>query len=142
MKIRMEHGYLVESILVQNTVDAVSGEKLRMNPTTFTVGDAEDIAANPACGGSIPDSELFACGLEGKIIGIAQDNDEFQNLMEVRAYPWTNIAPTAESLNECGCFRSCAASGAEIALNNYKGWDASIYAGPLTDGRISATLNN
>ena len=76
-----------------------------MNSSTVTVGSLNEISANTACGSDITDSAVLECGgLKGKIIGITQNNDVNQNIMEIRAYPWKNIASTATTLNEAGCF--------------------------------------
>jgi len=118
MKITMDHEFTVETILVQNRDDDL-GIKERMNPSKVTVGSLDNISANDICEAPIIDSAVLECGgLKGKIIGITQDRpEENQNIFEVRAYPWKNIASTATTENEVGCSSSdCTRFGAENAL--------------------------
>jgi len=101
----MPREYEVGTIFVQNRENPTSDSiYARINPSTVTVGNSDDISANPSCGGTIEASAIFACGLKGTVIGIRQDNAEVQNLMEVRAYPWKNIASSATTQNDAGCY--------------------------------------
>jgi len=52
-----------------------------------------------------------------------QGNADTQNILEVRAYPWTNIAPTATTKNEVGCWNGCARYGGEKCLQKLSGWN-------------------
>ena len=75
MKIKMEREYEVETILVQNRDTITNADFIaRINPSTVTVGNLEDVSANASCGGTLTSSAIFACGLKGTIIGIRQDN--------------------------------------------------------------------
>ena len=76
MKIKMERAFQVGTIFVQNKDNGVTNTMARINPSIVTVGNADDISANPSCGGTIESSAIFACGLKGTVIGIRQDNAE------------------------------------------------------------------
>jgi len=70
----MPREYEVGTILVQNKDNGGTNSTARINPSTVTVGNSDDISANPSCGGIIEASAIFACGLKGTVIGIRQDN--------------------------------------------------------------------
>jgi len=52
-----------------------------------------------------------------------QDNTENQNILQVRAYPWTNIAPTATTRDDVGCWNGCARYGGAKCLQKLSGWN-------------------
>ena len=95
----------------------------------MTVGNSDDISANLSCGGTITSSAIFECGLKGTVIGIKQNNTEDQHLMEVRAYPWKNIASSATTQNDSGCHNTnCTDFGAEKAIQLASGWNRNVSA--------------
>jgi len=119
-RIEMDREYLIETILVQNREDCCT---TRINPTYFYVGNFDDMLLNDKCGGTVRSSGVYACGLTGKYIYMYQDNTSYQNILEVRAYPWKNIAPTATTRDDVGCWNGCARYGGVKCLQKLTGWN-------------------
>ena len=61
MSIKMAYSVHVETLLVKNRDDDDTTAMLRINPSTFSVGDNADVTLNTSCGGTITASKIFIC---------------------------------------------------------------------------------